>query len=347
MPTEKPNFSLVKNLTLILLVSITWLLFLRWPRPVSIKIDESWAQVLGWAMQTQQQVGVDYVWTYGPLGYFANAYSTFRPELFYPFVIWSITAATIVCLLLLLYSWQKPFIIKLSLWFVSALFVAPSLDIQYFVIIVLSCFLLIDPPAFLKNPKYYNVLYLFVSTILSCIALTKFTFFVLIVSGLILVWIKLYSQYFLKGLVSAVTVNLVLFLIIWILTGQSIANIPSFIYYGFQISSGFSWAMSGGDNITDNIFASINIALILLLLVIVIWQRRQQLTIWLKAAIVMLMLFLAWKVGFVRHNVHVFNFFSIALILPFIFETGFVNRYQRTFVYGILLLNSTVYNTFC
>jgi hypothetical protein len=56
-----------------LLFGCLWLALLDFPRLVAAqRIDESWNRCLGHFVSNRSQCGVDYVWTYGPLGYFVH-----------------------------------------------------------------------------------------------------------------------------------------------------------------------------------------------------------------------------------------------------------------------------------
>ena len=52
---------------------LTFLHLLRFPTEIhGPGLDQSWQQCLGYFLTHRFQAGVDYIWTYGPLGYFAT-----------------------------------------------------------------------------------------------------------------------------------------------------------------------------------------------------------------------------------------------------------------------------------
>jgi len=60
-------------LVLAALVLVLWLRFLLFPTFVaSDNLDHSWMQALGHFYRADAQAGTDYVFTYGPLGFFAT-----------------------------------------------------------------------------------------------------------------------------------------------------------------------------------------------------------------------------------------------------------------------------------
>src|SRR5437773_11936289 len=81
---------LLRLLTGALFLLILWIALLDFPRFVvgGSTLDGSWEQALGYFMAHRAQAGVDYVFTYGPLGYFdTNAY---EPSLFWWKYAWEV-----------------------------------------------------------------------------------------------------------------------------------------------------------------------------------------------------------------------------------------------------------------
>ncbi len=87
---------LMKNLCLVGLIGLSLLSF--GGPPANISLDGSWTQALSYAINHGFQAGVDYIFTYGPLGYF-SANSAYDADLFYVFITWNIIVSLLLATL--------------------------------------------------------------------------------------------------------------------------------------------------------------------------------------------------------------------------------------------------------
>lgn len=79
---------------------LLWLALLDFPRDVAgDELDFSWMQCLGHFLKNRAQCGVDYVWTYGPLGYFTQA--VYDADLFWWKFVWELIVKFIFAWILL------------------------------------------------------------------------------------------------------------------------------------------------------------------------------------------------------------------------------------------------------
>ncbi len=73
----------------VLLFLFLWLMLLDFPREVATTmLGSSWVRCLGYFLSHRFQCGVDYVWTYGPLGYFVH--HIYDADLFWWKYIWEL-----------------------------------------------------------------------------------------------------------------------------------------------------------------------------------------------------------------------------------------------------------------
>ena len=77
-----------------------WIALLYFPHDVAAaQTDPSWAQSLGYFVKNRFQAGQDYVFTYGPLGYFATP--MYDADLFWFKVAWELILKLLLVVLVL------------------------------------------------------------------------------------------------------------------------------------------------------------------------------------------------------------------------------------------------------
>ena len=81
----QPGQWLIFNSLIILLL---WVSFIRFSTPIEAGLDPSWTQTLGYAFKHKLLAGIDYIFTYGPLGYFSVLNSSYDAELFSGKIVW-------------------------------------------------------------------------------------------------------------------------------------------------------------------------------------------------------------------------------------------------------------------
>ncbi|MDM8563304.1 hypothetical protein QUF54_08120 [Candidatus Marithioploca araucensis] len=85
---EKALSSIIpKGITFLLFVLLC-LSFFTFPLPKMINLDTSWQMILGHAFKQNWQMGVDYIFTFGFLGYFFVKNPIYDADLFYQTVAW-------------------------------------------------------------------------------------------------------------------------------------------------------------------------------------------------------------------------------------------------------------------
>jgi len=305
------------NLPLFILM---WLSFLKFTKPPQVSPDNSWVQTLGYAFQHDWQAGLDYIFTYGPLAYFYLA--PYGSD--WKVTVWWMVFSALFASLFLIKGSQLPTLTeRLLYWFLSIVILSyKSLDPLHYLAIITGTLLVIQPPRWLNSQLFLGLILLMLATL----SLTKFTHFLLVIvciSGIFWHQWQIYSRH------RALVILLVFFslwLTTWMLAGQSCWNLPTFILNSLRLASGYNEAMSLG---YGTLLTEIYLAIILLVLIsiMVLWSGRS-----ISGLIILSTLFLVWKAGFVRHDAHSRQFFTVALLIPFLIE----RPVQKLFI-GLLL----------
>ncbi len=314
-----------------------WLVLLDFhlvtPPPKSL--DGSWEEALGYFCSHHFQAGADYLFTVGPLGYFLNR--TYDTDLFWSKFAWELLvklafALTFWRLLAAYPSWAARLGAYLVL-LLSANLVLGIPDTHGMFFVLAQGILLIR-----SRGRPFGVGRIAGIALITLLAFTKFTFFVLAVATLlVVVGTELAAGRRLKALLPLLTFAS-LFVLGWCALGQAPANLPAFVYGSLQVSAGYTEAMAlPGDRI------EILIALaILVLLVAALLTRRP--ADYLRpgaipaAVLIGLGLFLEWKHGFVRQDQHACGFLGLALLTPLLFPAAFPAYRWQSVPRGLVLV---------
>ncbi|MEK7989745.1 MAG: hypothetical protein VSS52_001965 [Thiotrichaceae bacterium] len=292
-----------------LLFCLLWLSFIQFPETVNLKLDASWTQVLAHAFLNQWQAGIDYIWTYGSLGYFSRAYASFNPDLFYLYMMWWITLSAWFSIVFLLFSQKLALPEKIAYFLILFIIISPAIgdvDALYFCFILTSSLLLFNPVASIEPPKRYSLFYFISLIFFVAIAFTKFTYFLLVIVVVFLIFIHFMKKYSRRIALLHLIYFLVILNVIWLLSGQG-TNLGDFILQSIFITQGYSAAMSGSQ--TEQI-SEIYLALIMFIFILIILIREFKIENIISLSAIIITVFLLWKVGFTRHNIHSIIFFD-------------------------------------
>jgi hypothetical protein len=304
-------------------------------------MDASWKQALGYALLNHWQAGVDYVFTYGPLGYFATG--TYDGSLFWWMIGWECVAKLILALLFyanlsqVRAAWFK--------WVFLALFVLLPINNS-------DAFC----PADLLYPLGLVLLYLtairgeqasvwrtlLAASLCAVISLVKFTFFILAICVILALSLRLLVQrpgHYRWLALLPVTIFLVVFLGVWLALGQEVQNLLPFFAGSLQIASGHTEAMHWDGNPAELKLALWIFAAFLGLVVTSGAKNLSNFRHLTTAAFLGLSLFLLWKQGFVRHEwFHTISFFAYTLCLAFLVPVAFPQcAWRSPFRVGLLV----------
>ncbi len=139
---------------------LLWISLLDLPHNIaSVGNDTSWQRCLGYFLTHRFQCGVDYVWTYGPLGYFVNI--VYDTDLFWWKYAWELAVKFALTWILLRWArllcagWMRATFLGLVLYFLAG-----SVDTLYlFCLILMGLLPLRDAgwrpdSAFCCSPRY-------------------------------------------------------------------------------------------------------------------------------------------------------------------------------------------------
>lgn len=334
-----------------IIFTLLWLSFFNFPSPKVINLDTSWQQILAYAFQHHWQAGVDYIFTYGPLGYFSLKNPSYNAEVFYPTVVWWIITSSLLSLLFLangykLHHWLERFVY----FFLLAVIVSEVSrfsDTFYFLAMTCATLLLIHPPHFLAYSKQYVAAMGIALCTFAFLSLTKFVFFIfaiICVIGLLIVIGQRYS------LLTALTIPLTFTMLLlgnWLLCQQSLGNLPTFIANSLHLTSYYSEAMSYPVDLRSVWLGIYATGLITFMVILNGLNSPRRLDQWVSSCILLLGLFLNWKASFVRYEtlIHGVMFFCFALIAPFLLERAPHLRGVRPLFYSGLLFTHVFVTT--
>ncbi len=287
---------------------VLWLSFLNFPGAVAgDDLDLSWQQALGYFFKHHLQAGVDYVFTFGPLGTFYT--SAYDPDLYAVRWVWEVVVGLAVTVPLLALLKRLPERRGRAGLFALLLLCMPvRADSLYPFVILLLTTLVADRERG-AGPG------LGVAAFLGILSLVKFTLCLLSVASLTLLLVFLASRRRSRCAGAVVAGFLGTYLAGWLLCGQALANLPAYLRGALEITSGFPDAMGlAGEPL------ELALALVLLgllgtgVLTCLAWRTPRGL---LQTGLLATGLALEWKHGFARHDCHSLVFFGYAVLVPF------------------------------
>jgi len=331
-----------------LIFALLWLSLIKFGSPPGVGLDPSWTLVLAYAVKHNLQVGIDYVITYGPLGYFLTAYVSYDANLFNQFILWQLVVSSLFASLFFIRASQiENRIEQISYLFLFVVAIGLSdgvlPDHLYFLATVACTFLAIYPPAFLQSPpRYFSFLGLVLLTLVTFI-LAKFSFFYLVVIGLLGIVVHVWHKYSYQTALKVLIALVCMFLGLWSLLGQSPLNIPTFVLNALQLGSSYDEAMSyeySELSFKEYYFAVIGISLVSTMILLSCLPKPWQLAKFISGTMILCGLFLAWKAGFVRHDAHSLTFFYFLLGAPFFIQRPQNGNTVTSVIFSVLLFTS-------
>jgi hypothetical protein len=277
---------------------------------------DSWEPVVPYAVAHHLQWGRDIVFTYGPLGFLTTDY--YWGNFFWPILIWAGAFALIVTAALVPLLGRLPGAIRVAVYAALPLLTVPTcLNLGFDSFRILSMTIL--GIACLPSERPGALRLVTTGLVFTILSFTKFTYCVYFAGALLIIAASNRRACWRNTAILAGS-SVLSFLGICFWSGQSIANIFVHFARSAQMATGYSAAMAINPEGFD-LPAGI-IALIFLVGLVSIswlgspnWRGRTD-----RAAIVAAGIFLAWKEGYVRAEMHVMVFFVyaffIAALLP-------------------------------
>lgn len=267
----------------------------------SASLDGSWGSVLQDAARHSLQFGPEVVFTYGPLGFLQV--QTFTPDLFWWTVVFHLVVGAACGLAMQAIvgnagwpDWAGP-IVLLAL-------VPPvhgSSDIPFLLPLVLWPFLAIGSTRAREQPTL-----MLLSVVVGAVALVKFTTFVLAFALAIVLAVDDVARRGRLPRAAAIVASTVV--VLWMATGQHLTAFPVWLRASVETASAYSEAMStpvGPFQHRELLLFAVNAGA---LLALAAWRAVRaggpRLSAAALPASLLLIVFVQFKLGFVRHDAH-------------------------------------------
>jgi hypothetical protein len=292
----------------IIFFAVAFVHLLRFPTEIDGPgLDASWQQCLGYFLQCRFQAGVDYVWTYGPLGYFAT--QSYNADLFWWKYAWEIAINLVLAAALTAIGvCLRPFILQAA-YVVVILVVPPRWDAVYLAALLWPVVLL------LRQEQPGRGILSALGCWLALLGLVKFTWLLLASCAWLVVVVGFGRSPGRR--VEALFGFPMALAAIWLALGQAPGHFGRYLASSCEIGAGYSEAMA-----TAGDFGPALLAVLLLLALVLALALRIRSAGWLlrplagSILIVTCALF-AWKHGFTRQPSHQVLFFSFMALVPF------------------------------
>jgi hypothetical protein len=291
-------------------------------RTGGLTLDDSWEQGLAVLFQRGAWAGKDYIFTYGPLGYFMT--SAYNHDLFWQKVIWEAVvklamAVSFAAVLGRLGSVGSKVLLAVLCVVMLGQSDRYNRDAAYAMFVLCLTFLSLDQPALSLKGLSYVLL-------MAVLAQVKFTLFIVV--GLHILVRSAYlacSRRIVEGL-YVLALFVLIWMGIWLALGQPLESLPAYFQGSWQITAGFADAMAMESPDRGH---EVYLALVILLLLVLgwftlDWRGQSQAFVWATAVLLGASLFWEWKQGFTRHDgLHARLFFSFVPLVPFIVAARF------------------------
>lgn len=285
-----------------------WLAFIEMPMAPEPGLDPSWHLVLIHAHRAGLQFGPEVAFTYGPLGFLASRFSFdgIPPTR----LAWELAGKLALAMTFVALS-RGLSVGRRALLVLALLFVA----LQSFENVLTLCATLTVVTWLLPREArpWQNVAALAWLVLLSHM---KFTFLAQVLAGVAITTATMVARGERRRALAVAGGFAAGYLVAWSLSGQALLNLPSYLRYGWEISAGYTGAMSA-TTVTKSIFLTGGtiFALVALALGTALWSRADRSFTWPAVAYLLVACFLSWKHAFTRADGHVLGFFNNTLLL--------------------------------
>jgi hypothetical protein len=287
------------------------------PNPAGPGLDASWAQGLHIAIERGFAFGTQLVFTYGPLG-FVHA-RMYWPGLFaVTLVFWLVLALGVAD------GWWGTARGHGALVIAAAaiLLVALGFASAYAFDTIVFVYLLLWVWQSESRPAQGRVRLAAHGTTIGIIALSKLTFGAAGATALAAVAVILAARGQWRIAWIPVAASLLAFLLGWVALGQSLAALPAYVVNGMQIVTGYTEAMALRGPLWELRAFGWAVVFLLGIAIAAAWRQRGVST-WSALGFTVVMVALAWKQGFTRHDGHVAAGFAFAIALGAVLAARF------------------------
>jgi hypothetical protein len=256
-------------------------------------------------MENGLKFGEEVVFTYGPAA--PLFFGSFSGELYWAKVWANIFIALLTAIIIWLIARKAGWVPAILLTIVNMY--CYGKDPFYFAL-QLACLFLVVFYENRANERQKNILIVASVLVIAIISYVKFTFFVTGAFIVLLLAIYFFANKQKKSGIITLIASIISVILFWLILNQSITDFFKYIFYGLQISLGYSPAMSLVGPVSS-IFAALILAVICGVLAIspIIRYYRSN---YAKLIIFVSLLgvgYILWKEGFVRHDGHMLYFF--------------------------------------
>lgn len=324
-PISHLRVRLTPTRTLLLLAALfLWVACIELPgRAAGPQLDDSWSRCYGFFLTHRLRAGVDYIFTFGPLGYFYTI--VYDADLFRLRYVWELALklCLTVNLILLSRSFRTPllragFLVTVALLLPLPTYALHSLafpDAYFMLLLFSSGLILLEERAFL--PAYRAVLLV----ALSLVALVKFTF-LLYALGIVLLAELNVGAPRRSPLSSPVLLFLVFLLCGWLLAGQPLSSLPAYLRESLIIAIGYNQAMAIYGRKAEVLLAAALLVLYSSAALQTLRARRSRRDVS-RFVLIAGSLFFVWKNAMVRQDgFHVVVFFIFTFLLALLLPTS-------------------------
>jgi hypothetical protein len=300
-------------------------------------LDNSWIAVMAWAAAKPLQWGPDIVFTNGPLGYLL--YPVNFPAVYWPALFLRLGINILLVAMLLVLS------VRLSLWRAIALFLTilpatyHNAQTTYVFMVVAAGWIIFFQPHAHPVLQVGSLIFCALAVLMKGTLLAQVGA-VILIGAAWLIWKRDWLR-----LLLTLSGFAVAFLVAWILAGQGLANISSYLWSTLQVMAGYGPVATLQP--AAGILAAGVAALALAALQIGIGWRQQpnDRRTWCITAMLAVTLFMVWKMSFTRADVHTVQLFfygvPATLALPAFYGKPFTGR-SRIIDYVAVMVLSVV-----
>ncbi len=274
--------------------------------PLLPTVDSSWAAVLTYAATKPLQFGRDIIFTYGPLGHIADgAYSA---KLFLPDLATNIALRVFFVAIVFRLSRRLQTPRRFAFIVVALLAAGASWQAMFLFLSVSAAWVIFGDPTenvFLRSCAIVA---------LAAIALVKATFLFFVLFCFIVGLLHLAARRKTKEFAFTVVFFAIAFLAIWLLAAQELQNLPRYLWSSFEITRGYSAAMSLPPSAWVLVAGIIAAAASLLQIILALIRNHKEPAAWFMSLVLGAALFIAWKLGYTRADTHTIDLFYYAVI---------------------------------
>jgi hypothetical protein len=294
----------------VMLFFLYWVMIIQLPQQVpSPQLDPSWASTLSYFAKSRFQFGTDIIFTFGPLGYlYTNFYSGFMLS---ETIVLELTLKAFIAFQLVTVTVRAGKLFG-TILFLCTVFLSHHIKDYLFHFSILFSLITVCES---QNQPWRALASL---TFLAVLSLIKFSFLVMAIVGLfpIMIYCTIAGRWKLLALVAGQFVTS--FLVVWIITGQSVTAIPNYLISSLHIATGYQKSMFQASDTASLIVGCAILAISVISLVGLAVCSDKKPIKYLITFLVVQCIFLSWRHGFLRaefyHIIQYYLFSQLALI---------------------------------